>query len=415
MLHKLHGGLTLGGIVPRLLGDEVAHGDAADGLAGLALTLGGDVGDDVVLQRFAVVVHKVIHLPGAVDEEGGLAVAKELHGLSVGRGEGVDGEVALLIQILYVVEAGGPLLAHGVAGIGGDIQLLGQRAVVHNAELKPIVGHLEQGAGDGGVALVLDGLAVGQELIPGIVRAGNRHAAVGKHFGVDKHVLPEAGGGDRVILAVGGHSQHGVAHVGGVVGVFRPDGGHVHHLARLDDGLGVGAGEEEEHVGLGARLKIGEHLGLPLLVGGAGGVLHPVAGGVLIALHGVLIALAVAVVAAIGGDHIELHRGGGLGGVLRPGTGVLGGVAAAGVAGAAGQQAQKHDGCQKQCKQSVLFHSITSLILWSPAPYVLCILIIHLLGLQANSPDCHLLYILAGRQLDTIRRDSQRQKMTKDA
>ena len=41
---------------------------------------------------------------------------------------------------------------------------------------------------------------------------------------------------------------------------------------------------EEEHVGLGARLKIGEHLGLPLLVGGAGGVLHPVAGGVLIAL-----------------------------------------------------------------------------------------------------------------------------------
>ena len=42
------------------------------------------------------------------------------------------------------------------------------------------------------------------------------------NYFVDNHgetLEPEAGGGDRVILAVGGHSQHGVAHVGGVVGV----------------------------------------------------------------------------------------------------------------------------------------------------------------------------------------------------
>ena len=43
--------------------------------------------------------------------------------------------------------------------------------VVHHAEFEPVAGNLKQGAGDGGAALGLDGLAVGKELVPGVVRA----------------------------------------------------------------------------------------------------------------------------------------------------------------------------------------------------------------------------------------------------
>ena len=144
------------------------------------------------------------------------------------------------------------------------------------------MGHLEQGAGDGGVSLGLDGLAILEELVPGIVGAGDGHAAVGQDLGVDKHVLPEAGGGNGVGLAVLSHGHHGIPHVVGVAGIGHPDGGEVHHLARLDEGLGVGVGEEEEDVRLGAGLEVGKYLGLPLLVGGGRGIQDGVSDGGLI-------------------------------------------------------------------------------------------------------------------------------------
>ena len=64
-------------------------------------------------------------------------------------------------------------------------------------------------------------------------------------------------------------------------------------------------------------------------------LLDLVAGGLFIALHGVLVVLTVAVVTAVGGDHVQRHRGG---------------FASAGFVPAAGQQAQKHHSGEKQGK-----------------------------------------------------------------
>lgn len=78
-------------------------------------------------------------------------------------------------------------------------------------------------------------------------------------------------------------------------------------LHSAGNGGDVGVGEEEQDVGLGAGLKVGQDLGLPLLVGGGGAVVDLVAGGGLIGLDGGLKAAAVAVVAAVRGDDIERH------------------------------------------------------------------------------------------------------------
>lgn len=344
MLDEGHGGVTFRGIVPGLLGDEVAHGDAADRLAGNAVVLGGDVRDGVAVQAVGVVLAEVAHLPGAVDQERCVAVAEQLHGLSVRSGQGIGGEEASLIQVLQVVQGGHPLLAGGVVHRGGDVQLVFQRAVVHNAELEPVVRDLEQRAGDGRVALILDGLAVDEELVPGVVGAGDRHAAVVQDVYVDEQVLPEAGGRDGVVLAVGGHRHHGITHVGGVLRVFGADGSDVHHLAGLDEGLGVGVGEEEQHVRLRAGLEIGQDLGLPFLIGGGRSVQDGVAGGRLVGRHRILIVLAVTVVAAVGGNNGQLHlRGrGGAGSRLAGRRAGAGSGRAAGTAGASRKQGCCH-------------------------------------------------------------------------
>ena len=150
----------------------------------------------------AVVIHKVVDLPGAVDEEGGLPLGKELDGLSIGGSKRVHRKITFFIQVFDVVEGSGPFLSGGIAGGGGNLQLVIQGTVVHDAELKPVMGHLKQRAGDGSVTLGLNRLAVGEELLPGVVGTGDGHAAVGQDLGVDKHVLPEAGRRDGVVLAV---------------------------------------------------------------------------------------------------------------------------------------------------------------------------------------------------------------------
>ena len=106
------------------------------------------------------------------------------------------------------------------------------------------------------------------------------------------------------MLAVSGGGHHAVLHVGGIVGVLGADLVDGDHLVGGDEGLGIGVGEEEQHVRLGAGLKVGQHLGLPLLVGGGGAVVDLVAGGFLISGHSVFKILAVAVVAAVGGDNV---------------------------------------------------------------------------------------------------------------
>ena len=121
-------------------------------------------------------------------------------------------------------------------------------------------------------------------------------------------------------------------HVGGIVGILGADLLDGDDLAGGDEGLGVGVGEEEQDIGLGAGLKVGQDLGLPLLVGGGGAVVDLVAGGFLIGLDSGLEVAAVAVVAAVGGDNVQRH--------------------AVGIGDSA--ETQDHDECQKQSKR--FFH-----------------------------------------------------------
>ena len=295
------------------------------------------------------------HFPGAVDQEGSLAVTEHGHSLSVGSGQGVLGEVAQVIQLLQIVEGCDPLLGRGVVHQlavsvhSGDLQLVVQRAVVHHGELKPVVGHFHQRAGDGGIAVVQDGLAIGQELIPGVVRAGNFNAAGVQDGLVDKHVLPITGRGDGVLLAVRGHSHHAVFHVRCVIGILGADLVNGDHLAGGDEGFRVGIGEEEQHVRLGAGLEVGENLGFPLLVGGGGAIVDLVAGFLFVGLHRRFKVLSVAVVAAVGGDNVQRDRFFCRLGVLRPGAGGCALLCGSGAL-AAGHQGQGHYQYEQQGK-----------------------------------------------------------------
>ena len=181
------------------------------------------------------------------------------------------------------------------------------RAVIHDQELKPVMRNLNQGAGNGGIAVALDGFAVGKELIPGIVRARNRNAAVIQNRLVDEHVLPVAVGGHRILLAVGCNRQHAVAHVGRIVGIFGADFFNRDHLVGLDERLGIGIGEEEKDIGLRAGFKIGQNLRLPLLVRGGGAIVDFVARGCLIGLDSGFKVAAVSVIAAVGCDNVQCH------------------------------------------------------------------------------------------------------------
>ena len=222
----------------------------------------------------------------------------------------------------------------------GHVQMVGQSAVVHDAELEPVVGHFEQGAGDGRVPRRLDGLAVVQKLFPRVIRSGHVHAAGRQHLPVYEQVLPVAGAGHRVMLAVRGFGQHGGLHVGSVIGIFLPyllDGDHASGAGQR---VHVRVGEEKQHVRLGAGLEVRQHLGFPSLVGGGGVVNDHVPGGGLIGRHRAFEVGAVAVVSAVGGDHGEGQ-----------GLRCRGGVAAwsgRGISNAGGRsQSQRHD--ERQC------------------------------------------------------------------
>ena len=310
-----------------------------------------------------MVLGEVSDLPGAVDQEGSLAFAEHCDGLSVAGGQGVLGEEAAVIQLLEIVESGDPLFGDGVVnelavGVnGGDFKLSVEGAVIHDGELEPVMRDLNEGAGDRGVARVENGLAVGQELIPCVIRAGNGNAALIKNGLVDEHILPEARGGNCIVLAVGGGSHHAVLHVGrivGVLGAYLVDGDD---LVCGDEGFGVGIGEEEQDVGLGAGLEVGQDFGLPLLVGGAGAVVDLVAGGLFVCRNGGFEVLAVAVVSAVRSHDVESD------GVLRRLVcgliAVRGGLL--GLCGcliAAGAQREHHDNSQKQCYH--FFHVVFS-------------------------------------------------------
>ena len=69
------------------------------------------------------------------------------------------------------------------------------------------------------------------------------------------------------MLAVRSLSNHSGLHIGGVVRVHGPYFLDGHQLARPDKGLGIGIGEEEQHIRVRPRFKIREHLVAPLFTG----------------------------------------------------------------------------------------------------------------------------------------------------
>ena len=138
------------------------------------------------------------------------------------------------------------------------------------------------------------------------------------------------------MLAVSGDSHHGILHVGGVVGVDGADLFDGDDLVAVDEGIGVGVGEEEQDIGLGAGLEVGQNLGLPLLIGSGGAIVDLVASGSFVGSDSVLEVLAVAIIAAVGGDDVQ-----------GDGVGVC-----------ADDKAQAHSDDEQEC--SDLFHDVRS-------------------------------------------------------
>ena len=182
------------------------------------------------------------------------------------------------------------------------------RPVVHDGELKQIVRHLHQGAGNGDIAAVFDVLAVGKKPLPGVIRPRHRNAAGFQNPFIDKEIFPIPCGGNGVMLSVRSLSQHGLLHIGSVVGVNLPDVLNGNHTFGVDDGICVGVGEEEQHIRLGAGLEIRQNLGLPALIGDGRAVFYPVPGGCLIGGYRRFKGASAAVVAAVGGDDLQHDR-----------------------------------------------------------------------------------------------------------
>ena len=107
------------------------------------------------------------------------------------------------------------------------------------------------------------------------------------------------------MLSVRSLREHGLLHIGSVVGVNLPDVLNGDHPPGVDDGIGIGVGEEKQHVRLGAGLEIRQHLGLPALVGGSRTVSYFVPGGRFIGGYRRFKGAAAAVVAAVGGDDFQ--------------------------------------------------------------------------------------------------------------
>ena len=140
------------------------------------------------------------------------------------------------------------------------------RTVVHDGELKPVVGNFDQRAGNGCIAGFLNCLAVGEELIPGVVRAGHCNAAVCENSLVHKHILPVSGRGNGILLAVSGNCHHASLHVACVIGILRTDLIDGDNFAGRDERFRIGIGKIEQDVRLGASLEVRQDFGFPLFV-----------------------------------------------------------------------------------------------------------------------------------------------------
>ena len=110
------------------------------------------------------------------------------------------------------------------------------------------------------------------------------------------------------MLSISGLGKHGLLHIGSVVGIDLPDVLNGHHPSGVDNGIGIGVGEEKQHIRLGAGLKIRQNLGLPALVGNGRAVLYLVPGGCFIGGDRRFKNATAAVVAAVGGDDFQRNR-----------------------------------------------------------------------------------------------------------
>ena len=251
------------------------------------------------------------HLPGAVHQKRRLSIAEQGDGLLVGGRQGVGREITQIVQLFNIIQRRDPFPGHlvvlqiAVFVQRGNLQMVFHRPVVHNGKLKQIMRHLHQRTGNGDVAAAFDGLAVGKELLPRVIRPRHRNAAGFQHRLIDKKIFPIPGGRNGVMLSVRSLREHGLLHIGSVVGVNLPDVLNGDHPPGVDDGIGIGVGEEKQHVRLGAGLEIRQHLGLPALVGGSRTVSYFVAGGRFIGGYRRFKGAAAAVVAAVGGDDFQ--------------------------------------------------------------------------------------------------------------
>ena len=96
--------------------------------------------------------------------------------------------------------------------------------------------HLHQRTGNGDVATAFDGLAVGKELLPRVIRPRHRNAAGFQHRLIDKEIFPIPGGRNGVMLSVRSLREHGLLHIGSVVRVNFPDVLNGDHPPGVDDG-----------------------------------------------------------------------------------------------------------------------------------------------------------------------------------
>ena len=312
--------LALLRIVPRLARDEVARGNAADGLARRARWLRRNIADRVVVQSVGVIFRQEADLPRAVHQKCRFAVAEHGDRLRIRRRQRVFRERAQRIQRPQILQTRDPRLGGRVVDQlpvrvqRRDLQMRRRAAVVEHGKFKPVVRHLNERACNGGIPIAADRLAIRQKLLPCIVLIRHGHAAFFQHRPVDEQIFPVSHDRDGVAFSVGGRRELRIVHVPREIRVFRANFVQWNDLSRPDKRLRVRIREEEQNVRLGAGLKIGQHSGLPFLARNVRAVVHAVSRGRLIGADRGLKALPVAVLAAEGRDDVQrnalrlLHR-----------------------------------------------------------------------------------------------------------
>ena len=167
-----------------------------------------------------------------------------------------------------------------------------RRSVVIDCKLKPVMRLFCKGYCDRRIARVLDRLARLQKLVPCGVRSGNVHARRFAYLLIDKQPFPVAVKRYGIAYAVRRGSrrlQHGIFHIGSIIGIDLADLVDGNDLARLHERIGIVAVKVKQYVRLRPRLEVRNNPCLKRLVRCGRGIIYHAARLIHPCLHRILI------------------------------------------------------------------------------------------------------------------------------